>query len=98
VFGNSRQFFIMRQNDRADLHDMGNDIALAEESVPLPFRWGEGVRRTGEGSCHPLPDHEPGQKYSPFTYLHTDCARNLCGTVHNVASPEMLTQFEPRTL
>jgi hypothetical protein len=27
VFGN-RQFFIMRQNDRADLDDMGNDIAL----------------------------------------------------------------------
>jgi hypothetical protein len=23
VFGNSRQFFIMRQNDRADLDDMG---------------------------------------------------------------------------
>ncbi|MFZ0826818.1 MAG: hypothetical protein WAO02_05565 [Verrucomicrobiia bacterium] len=28
VFGNSRQFFIMRQNDRADLDDMGKDIAL----------------------------------------------------------------------
>ena len=30
VFGNSRQFFIMRQNDRADLDDMGKDIALPE--------------------------------------------------------------------
>lgn len=39
---------------------------------------------------YPLPDHQTGQKYSPFTYLHTDFARNLCGTVHNVASPGML--------
>ena len=30
VFGNSRQFFIMRQNDRADLDDMAQDIALPE--------------------------------------------------------------------
>jgi len=46
------------------------------------------------------PTHTPGklvpqwgnisQKYAPFTYLHTDSNRNLCGTVHNVASPEML--------
>jgi len=39
---------------------------------------------------YPLPDHQSGQKYSPFTYFHTDSMRNLCGTVHNVASPEML--------
>src|SRR5262249_35068209 len=64
VFGNSRQFFILRQNDRADLEDMAKDIAL--------------------------PDHQTGQKDSPFTYLHTDSNRNLCGTVHNVASPEIL--------
>jgi hypothetical protein len=25
-----------------------------------------------------------------LAYLHTDSARNLCGTVHKVASPEML--------
>jgi hypothetical protein len=32
VFGNSRQFFIMRQNDRADLDDMGKDIALTSKN------------------------------------------------------------------
>ena len=38
----------------------------------------------------------PDSPYVPLTimdgvcYLHTDSARNLCGTVHNVASPEML--------
>lgn len=77
VFGNSRQFFILRQNDRADLEDMGKDIALPEVTQHVIMNY-------------PLPDHQTGQKYSPFTYLHTDSNRNLCGTVHNVASPEML--------
>src|SRR5580693_8938536 len=77
VFGNSRQFFIMRQNDRADLDDMGKDIALPEVTQHAIMNY-------------PLPDHQTGQKYSPFTYLHTDATRNLCGTVHNVSSPEML--------
>jgi hypothetical protein len=77
VFGNSRQFFIMRQNDRADLEDMGRDIALPEITQHTIMNY-------------PLPDHQTGQKYSPFTYLHTDSNRNLCGTVHNVASPELL--------
>src|SRR5206468_2348419 len=59
VFGNSRQFFIMRQNDRADLDDMGKDIALPEVTQHAIMNY-------------PLPDHQAGQKYSPFTYLHTD--------------------------
>jgi hypothetical protein len=67
----------MRQNDRADLDDMGRDIALPEVTQHAIMNY-------------PLPDHQTGQKYSPFTYLHTDSTRNLCGTVHNVASPEML--------
>ena len=77
VFGNSRQFFIMRQNDRADLEDMGKDIALPEVTQHAIMNY-------------PLPDHQSGQKYSPFTYLHTDATRNMCGTVHNVSSAEML--------
>jgi type IV secretion system protein TrbE len=77
VFGNSRQFFIMRQNDRADLDDMGKDIALPEVTQHAIMNY-------------PLPDHQSGQKFSPFTYFHTDSGRNLCGTVHNVASSEML--------
>lgn len=77
VFGNSRQFFILRQNDRSDLEDMAGDIALPEVTQHAIM-------------SYPLPDHQSGQKYSPFTYLHTDSARNLCGTVHNIASAEML--------
>ena len=77
VFGNSRQFFIMRQNDRADLEDMAQDIALPEVTKHAIMNY-------------PLPDHQSGQKYAPFTYFHTDSGRNLCGTVHNIASKEML--------
>ncbi|MBL9139394.1 MAG: hypothetical protein JNK85_26230 [Verrucomicrobiales bacterium] len=78
VFGNSRQFFIMRQNDRADLDDMAGDIALPDVTRNLIMNYA-------------LPDHQTGDvKYAPFTYFHTDSPRNLCGTVHNIASPEML--------
>ena len=77
VFGNTRQFFIMRQNDRADLEDMAQDIALPEVTKHAIMNY-------------PLPDHQSGQKYSPFTYFHTDSGRNLCGTVHNISSREML--------
>ena len=42
VFGNSRQFFMMKQNDRADLEDISRDIALPDitkqtiMNYPLP--------------------------------------------------------------
>ena len=77
VFGNSRQFFLMRQNDRADLDDIGKDIAIPEITRHTIMNY-------------PLPDHQVGQKYSAFTYLHIDSNRPICGTVHNIASPEML--------
>ncbi|HEX3627099.1 MAG TPA: hypothetical protein VH280_16945 [Verrucomicrobiae bacterium] len=77
VFGNSRQFFLMRQNDRADLDDIGKDIAIPEITRNTIMNY-------------PLPDHQVGQKYSAFTYLHVDSNRPICGTVHNIASPEML--------
>ena len=73
----ARQFFIMRQNDRADLEDMAQDIALPEVTKHAIMNY-------------PLPDHQSGQKYSPFTYFHTDSGRNLCGTAHNISSREML--------
>jgi hypothetical protein len=77
VFGNSRQFFLMRQNDRADLDDMAQDIALPDITKNTIMNY-------------PLPDHQVGQKYSAFTYMHLDSNRPLCGTVRNIASPEML--------
>lgn len=77
VFGNSRQFYLMRQNDRADLEDVAKDISIPEITQNTIMNY-------------PLPDHQTGQKFSAFAYLHLDSNRQLCGTVHNVASPEML--------
>jgi hypothetical protein len=67
----------MRQNDRADLEDIANDIAIPEITQHAIMNY-------------PLPDHQAGQKYSAFTYLHIDANRPVCGTVHNVTSDEML--------
>ncbi len=77
VFGNSRQFFLMRQNDRADLEDMGHDIGLTELTKHAIL-------------SYPLPDQQTGEKFAAFTYLHSDAQNPICGTVHNVVSPEML--------
>ena len=77
VFGNSRQFFLMKQNDRADLEDIAQDIALPDITQKTIM-------------SYPLPDQIAGQKFAAFTYYHLDTRRPICGTVHNVASPEML--------
>jgi hypothetical protein len=77
VFGNSRQFFMMRQNDRADLEDISSDIALPEITKQTIM-------------SYPLPDQQTGEKFAAFTYYHIDGQRPICGTVHNVASAEML--------
>jgi hypothetical protein len=39
---------------------------------------------------YPLPDQQSGEKFAAFTYLHSDAQNPICGTVHNVVSPEML--------
>ncbi|HEY6601705.1 MAG TPA: hypothetical protein VI009_07800 [Xanthobacteraceae bacterium] len=39
---------------------------------------------------YPLPDQQSGDKFAAFTYLHNDAQNPICGTAHNVASPEML--------
>lgn len=77
VFGNSRQFFLMRQNDRADLDDMASDIGLTELTKHAIL-------------SYPLPDQQSAEKFAAFTYLHSDAQNPICGTAHNVASPEML--------
>lgn len=78
VFGNSRQFFLMRQNDRADLDDMGHDIGLTGPTKHAIL-------------SYPLPDQQSGEeKFAAFTYLHSDAQNPICGTAHNLASDEML--------
>jgi hypothetical protein len=67
----------MRQNDRFDLDDMAADIGLTELTKHAIL-------------SYPLPDQQKGEKFSAFTYLHNDAQNPICGTAHNVASPEML--------
>jgi hypothetical protein len=67
----------MRQNDRADLEDMGHDIGLTELTKHAIL-------------SYPLPDQQTGEKFAAFTYLHSDAQNPICGTAHNVASLEML--------
>lgn len=77
IIGNSRQFFLMKQSDRTDVEDLSNDIALPEIAKQAILNY-------------PLPDQQTGQKFSAFTYFHTDAQRPICGTVRNIAAPEML--------
>jgi hypothetical protein len=67
----------MRQNDRSDLDDVAADIGLTELTKHAIL-------------SYPLPDQQKGEKFAAFTYLHNDAQDPICGTAHNVASPEML--------
>jgi hypothetical protein len=78
VFGNAKQFFFTRMNDRRDIEDVAKDIDLSETTK-------EAISR------YPLPEHLPdGNKYAALTYYHLDVQEPLCGTIHNRISPEML--------
>ena len=67
----------MRQNDRADLDDMGCDIGLTEVTKHAIL-------------SYPLPDQQSGEKFAAFICLRSDAQDRIGGTVHNAASPEML--------
>jgi len=78
VFGNAKQFFFTRMNDRRDIEDVAKDIDLSETTK-------EAISR------YPLPEHLPEtNKYAALTYYHLDVQQPRCGTIHNRVSPEML--------
>jgi len=78
VFGNAKQFFFTRMNDRRDIEDVAKDIDLSETTK-------EAISR------YPLPEHLPDtNKFSALTYYHLDARQPRCGTIHNRVSPEML--------
>jgi type IV secretion system protein TrbE len=77
VLGNSRILFLLRQSDRSDIEDLAKDF-------PIPDAAKDAVM------SHPEPEKIVGQKYSQFTYYHTDERRPLIVTMRNVASREML--------
>jgi len=78
VMSNSKQHFIMRQNDANDIEDF-------MQSVPLPESLSRSVL------AFPLPETlPPGQKYSSFLYNYSDRNMYSGGIGHNIASKEML--------
>lgn len=77
VLGNSRILFLLRQSDRADVEDLAKDF-------PIPGAVQDAVM------THPEPEKIVGQKYSQFTYYHTDERRPMIVTMRNVASRELL--------
>jgi hypothetical protein len=77
VLGNSRILFLLRQSDRSDIEDLSQDF-------PIPEAVKDAVM------SHPEPEKLIGQKFSQFTYYHTDERRPLIVTMRNVASREML--------
>lgn len=77
VLGNSRILFLLRQTDRADVEDLARDF-------PIPEAVKDAVM------THPEPEKIAGEKYSQFTYYHTDERRPMIVTMRNVASREML--------
>jgi len=86
VFGNSRQFFIMRQNDRLDLEDMAKDIACG----------GHAARH------HELSAARPSNRTEIFTVhlsahrRHAQYVRH--GPQCRLAGDALLLQFQRRTL
>ena len=78
VFGNSKQFFFTRMNDRGDVNDLAKDIDLSGAAQDVITHY-------------PLPEHLPdNNRYSSLTYYHLDAQAPLCGTIQNKVSPEML--------
>jgi hypothetical protein len=76
IMSNSKQYFLMRQNDREDVNNLGSDIDLPETSK-------------GAILGFPMPETlPPGRKYSSF--LYHDKNTGIGGAAHNISSPEML--------
>ncbi len=77
VLGNSRMLLLLRQSDRGDVEDLARDFPIPEAAKDAVM-------------THPEPEKIIGQKYSQFTYYHTDERRPMIVTMRNVASRELL--------
>ncbi|OGV39505.1 MAG: hypothetical protein A2X48_12780 [Lentisphaerae bacterium GWF2_49_21] len=78
IMGNSKQFFLMKQNDRSDLADISRDIDLSEVTQEQIMNY-------------PSPENLPeDRRHSSFTYYHLDVRKPICGSGRNYCSSEML--------
>jgi len=78
IFGNSKQFFLFKQNDRHDLDDIGGAIGLPESA-----------RAAIRGFT--APEYQNGDaKFSEMAVFTQEGERTECGVVRNFVTPEML--------
>ncbi|HRG54653.1 MAG TPA: hypothetical protein PLG56_01325 [Lacunisphaera sp.] len=71
VIGNAKQFFFMRQSDRADLADLAQDLPLPETAI-------DAIQR------YPLPEQLPAnQRHSSLCYFTPTTQPPQCGTVRH---------------
>jgi hypothetical protein len=76
VIGNAKQFFLMRQSDRADLADLAADLALPENAL-------EAIQR------YPLPEQlAAGDRYSSLCYFTPTTQPPQCGTLRHIEPPK----------
>ena len=78
IFGNSKQFWIFRQNDRADLDDLGSAIGLSAAGKEM-------IR------SYSAPEYQSGNaRYSEMAVWCQEGVKVSCGTSRNFATREML--------
>jgi type IV secretion system protein TrbE len=78
IFGNSKQFFLFKQNDRHDLDEQG-------EAIGLPPAARAAIR------AFTAPEYQSGEaKYSQMAVFSQDGEHTQCGVVRNCVTPEML--------
>jgi hypothetical protein len=77
VFGNAKQFFFTRMNDRQEIENVARDLELSDATK-------EAISR------YPMPEHLADRsKYAALTYYQLDAQEPLCGTIVNRSSKEM---------
>jgi hypothetical protein len=78
IFGNSKQFFLFKQNDRRDLQDVGDAIGLPPSA-----------RAAITGFT--APEYQAGKEaFSEMAVFSSEGEGNACGVVRNMATAEML--------
>lgn len=78
IFGNSKQFWVFRQNDRADLDDLGSAVGLSESVKEM-------VRN------YSAPEYQSAEpRYSEMAVWCQEGVGVSCGTTRNYATREML--------
>lgn len=76
VIGNAKQFFFMRQADRADLADLARDLPLPETAL-------DAIQN------YPLPEQLPAEaRYSSLCHFTPTGQPPQCGTIRHIESGE----------